>query len=134
MPFPLTRLFVGLFSYFQCPVFGCFHNFALTRPFIVNAAQVKDTMDDCSVKFLIIRSLELFGVGFYSVQTDEKIAGKTITLTIIESNDIRVVIVLQILAIYLQYFFVRTENIRDFTDFLPYVAATDLIHSVVSLF
>ena len=29
-------------------------------------------MDDCSVKFLIIRSLELFGVGFYSVQTDEK--------------------------------------------------------------
>ena len=72
MPFPLTRLFIGLFSYFQCPIFGCFHNFALTWPFIVNAAQVKDTMDYYSVKFLIIRSLELFGVGFYSVQTDEK--------------------------------------------------------------
>ena len=75
-----------------------FHDFTLARPFVIDSAKVKDTMNDHPVQLCFVSGTELFSIGAYGVETDEKITGNPIAFTIVERNDIRVIIVLQILA------------------------------------
>ena len=75
-------------------------------------------MNDHPVQLCFVSGTELFSIGAYGVETDEKITGNPIAFTIVERNDIRVIIVLQILAVYFQNLFVRAKDISYFTDLL----------------
>ena len=77
---------------------------------------MKYPVNNDTVEFIVIRSAELFCIGAYRIQADEQVSGQAVALTIVESNDVRVVVVLQILAVYFQNFFIGTENISDFTE------------------
>mgnify|MGYP006893735536 CR=1 FL=1 len=47
------------------------HNLPFTGPFVVDAAQVQDTMNNHPVKLAVVGLLKLFRIGADSIQTDE---------------------------------------------------------------
>ena len=75
-------------------------------------------MDDGTVEFLVIIRVECLGVCPDRIEADEQVTRDLISFRIIEGDDIRVIIVLEILAVYLQYLLVGTEDIADISRFL----------------
>ena len=74
-------------------------------------------MDDDPVQFTFVVVIgELFRIGAYGIEADEEVTAKAVAFTVVESDDICVIIVLQILAVYLEDLFVRAEDVGDFTD------------------
>ena len=74
-------------------------------------------MDDDPVQFTFVVVVgELFRIGAYGIKADEEVTAKAVAFTVVESDDICVIIVLQILAVHFEYFLVRAEDIGDFTD------------------
>ena len=59
---------------------------------------------------------ELFRIGAYGIEADEEVTAKAVAFTVVESDDICVIIVLQILAVHFEYLLVRAEDIGYFTD------------------
>ena len=100
-------------------VFGGFHDFPFSRSFVVNAAKVQDAVDDDAVQlpFVVIAG-KLFGVGAYRIQADEEVAAQAVAFAVVESDDVRVVIVLKVLAVHFEDFLVRTEDVGYFADSL----------------
>ena len=90
-----------IFPHFQRFVFCGFHDFAFSRPFVIDAAKMQYAVYDYAVEFRFIRGIELFGVGAYRVQTDEQIARQFLAFAVVERNDVRVIIMLQVLAVHL---------------------------------
>ena len=55
---------------------------------------MQDAVDDDPVQFpVVIASGELVGVGAHGVQADEEVSAQAVALTIVEGDDVRVVIV-----------------------------------------
>ena len=74
---------------------------------------MKNSVDDRAMQFFVVRCFELFRICFYRIQADKKVARYFVAAGIIERDDIGVIIVLQILAVYLQDLFVGTKDIGD---------------------
>ena len=76
-------------------------------------------MDDDAVQlpFVVIAG-KLFGVGAYRIQADEEVAAQAVAFAVVESDDVRVVIVLKVLAVHFEDFLVRTEDVGYFADSL----------------
>lgn len=72
--------------------------------------------DTMQFSFVVIAG-KLFGISAYRIKADEEVAAQTVSFAIIKGDDIRIIIVLEILTVYFEYLLVRTENIGDFTDF-----------------
>lgn len=118
----------GLFSnQGQGAILGRFHDFAFAGSLVVDAAQVQDAVDNDAVQFAFVRLVELLGVGAHGVQADEQVACDAVSFAIIEGDDIGVVIVLQVLSIHLQDFFIRAEDVGDFA-YLLVVGGRYLFH------
>ena len=100
----------------QGTVLGSFHDFSFTRTFVVNAAEVENAVDDDAMQFGIVVSAKKLGVGANGVEADEQVATQFVALAIVEGDDVGIVVVLQVLAVHLQYFLVVTEKIGDFTE------------------
>ena len=90
-----------IFPHFQCFVFCGFHDFAFSRPLVIDAAKMQYAVYDYAVEFRLIRRIELFGVGAYRVQADEQIARQFLAFAVVERNDVRLIIMLQVLAVHL---------------------------------
>ena len=74
-------------------------------------------MDDDPVQFTFVVVIgELFRIGAYGIEADEEVTAKAVAFTVVESDDICVIIVLQILAVHFEYLLVRAEDVGDFTD------------------
>ena len=43
----------------QCLVFGSLHQFALTRPLVVDAAEVQHTMNNHTIEFLLVSLMKM---------------------------------------------------------------------------
>ena len=95
------------------------HNLPFSRPFVIDAAKVQDAVDDDAVQlpFVVIAG-KLFGVGAYRIQADEEVAAQAVAFAVVESDDVRVVIVLKVLAVHFEDFLVRTEDVGYFADSL----------------
>ena len=59
-------------------------------------------MDDDPVEFRLISRTKLLGIGGHRVEADEEVARNLLLLRIVEGDDIRIVIMLEILPINLQ--------------------------------
>ena len=102
----------------QCLVLLRFHYFSFARSLVVDATKVEDAVDDDAVQFPFIRLVELFGIGSHSVQADKEVARNAVPFGLVEGDDIRVIIMLQVLTVYFQYLLVRAEDIGYFAHFL----------------
>ena len=71
-----------------------------------------------AVKFLLKADFKSFCVGFYRVDTDKNIARNLFFTTIVKSDDIGIIIVLQKFLVHFQNPFVIAENIVDVSGFL----------------
>ena len=69
------------------------------------------SVDDDPVEFRIVGRIELQGIGAHGVEADENVARNTVPFRVVERDDVRVIIVLQILAGYFQKLFLPTEKI-----------------------
>ena len=74
----------------QGTVLRCFHFFALARPFVIKAAEVKNAVNNDTVQFLVIVLAVFLGVGAHGVQRDDKVAADGVTLAVVEGDDVRV--------------------------------------------
>ena len=83
---------------------------------IIVSDEMKDSMNNYSVQFLLEFSSILWSILPDTVYTDEEITGKSVTFAVIKSYDIGEVIVLKIFLVYIQYIIVGTEDDRDLTD------------------
>ena len=77
---------------------------------------MQDAMDDDALQFFDVSGMELFAVASYRVQRNEDVARYPVGFTIVERDDVGVVIVPKILVVDLQNIFVGAENIGNFTD------------------
>ena len=70
-------------------------------------------MDDGAVEFLVVRGVKLFGVGAYRVEADEEVARNLVAGRIVEGDDVRIIVMLEILAVHLENLLVRTEDVAN---------------------
>ena len=87
---------------------------------VIITYQMQKTMHHHSVQFFRKFSSILDGIIPDSIDTYKKVTGKSVTLTIIESDDICEVIMLKILLVDIKNIIVRTEyygNITNAADF-----------------
>ena len=79
---------------------------------------MEDAVDDGTVEFLVVGSVEGFGISLHRVETDKQVAGDLIAARIIERDDIRIIIMLEVLAVYFQNLLVGAEDVADIADLL----------------
>ena len=92
------------------------HKFNILLGVIVISDKMKKAVDDDTVQLILKFGPELYGIFTDRINTNEKVSGKTVSLTVIESYNIRKIIVLKILLIDVKHVIVRTENNR----YIPY--------------
>ena len=60
---------------------------------------MENAVDDDTVQLAaVVATTKLVGVGADGVEADEEVAAQAVALTVVEGDDIRIVIVLQVLA------------------------------------
>lgn len=103
---------------------------------------MKKAVDDDPVQLILEFGSELDGIFTDRINTNEKVSGKTVALTVIESYNIRKIIVLKILLIDVKHVIVRTENNRNIPystyfalgrKFQPFVCFTTVAEFEVSV-
>lgn len=93
--------------YIQSFVLCFLHDFPFAGAFVVDAAQMENTMNNNTMQFPIIIVVgKLLGIGTYGIQANEKVTVQTVAFAVVESDDIRIIIMLQILAVHFQNLFV----------------------------
>lgn len=80
---------------------------------IVIADEVKHAVNHHAQQLCFTRNIEIFGIIAYPVVTYEHIAAHKFVLDIIKSDDVGVVIVVEILLVHVPKILVGTENIRQ---------------------
>ena len=103
----------------QSAVFVLLHNSSFSGAFVVDAAEVEDAVDNGAVELFVIRSGELLGVGPNGVEAYEEVARYLVFGGLVEGDYIGVVVVPEVLAVYLQNFFVRAEDVADVSGLFP---------------
>lgn len=106
-------------QYCQCFILVSLHDLAFSGAFVVDAAEVEDTVNDGTVELLIVGGVESFGISLYRVEADKQVSGDLVATGIVERDDIRIIIMLKVLAVYFQYLFIGAEDVADIADFLP---------------
>ena len=70
------------------------------------------------MKLGIVICFKHLGIRTNSIEANEDITTQAVTFTIVKGNDIGIIIMLQVFAVYLQYSLVIAEEIGDFTNSL----------------
>ena len=92
-------------------VFSCFHYFALARPLVVDAHKVQNAVYDDAVQLVVVSLAKLLGIGAHRVEADKQVAAQHIALAVVEGDDVGVIVVLEVLAVHLEYLFVVAEHV-----------------------
>ena len=95
------------------------HHLTLTRAFIVDTAQMQNTVYDNPMKLFVIIGSELFRIGTDSIHADKYITAYFIALGIVKRNHIGIIVMLQISLIHFENFLIGTKDIGYIAAFLP---------------
>lgn len=95
------------------------HYLTLTRSFVVDPAQMQNSVDYDAHQFAPIWLTKLIGIGADSIERYDDIAGDCALVGIIESDYVGIVIMIEKLAVDLQYFLVVAEKVA----YLPHSPA-----------
>ena len=74
---------------------------------------MQDAVDDDAMQLTLIGLIQHLCIRTHSVEADEDITTEAMALAIVESDDVCVVIMLQILQIYLQDALIGAEKVAD---------------------
>ncbi len=105
-------------SHCKCLVLAGFHNLAFALALVVDAAKVQNTVDDYAVQLLLICRPHHFAVAAHGVERDEKVAADDIILAVVEGDDVGVIVMLQVLAVYLKNLLVVAEYVGNVANLL----------------
>lgn len=109
-------MFLLLIPNSERTVFCLFHDSPFTRALVVDAAEVKDAVDNDAVKFSSVVGMEQFAVAPDSIQTDEDVAVDGVAFRVVKGDDVSEIVVLKILAVDFQYFCIVAEDIGNVSD------------------
>ena len=88
-------------------------------------------MTNHPTELIFKKSRKHFGIRFHCIQTNEYIARKYISFAIVESNNISIIIVFQILTIYSKYIIIVTKNKIDSTYRFIIMSGNHLDYEVI---
>ena len=97
----------------ECLVLFRLHNLALSGSLVVDAAEVENAVDDDAVELLFVGSTHVLGIRAHGVEGNEEVAADFIALSVVKGNDVRVIIVLEELAIDLQNLFIVHKDVGN---------------------
>lgn len=106
-------------------IFVRLHNFPFAGTFIVNAAKMKNAVDNYAQKFVIVGRTDSDGIGSDSVERDEYIAANETPGSIVKSDNIGEVVMIEKLLIDLENASIVTKNICESTG-APLMTASHL--------
>lgn len=95
------------------------HDLTFARTFIVDPAQMQNPVDYDAHQFAPVWLTKLIGIGADSIERYDDIAGYSALVGIIESDYVGIVIMIEKLAVDLQYLFVVAEKVA----YLPHSPA-----------
>jgi len=70
------------------------------------------------MQFPFVRLLELLGIGTHGIEADEEVATDAVSLGVVEGDDVGVIVMLQVLAVYFQYLLIGAKDIGHFAHLL----------------
>lgn len=91
--------------------FGGFHQLALARTLVIDATEVEDAMDDDAVEFVVVGFSEEFGIGAHGVEADHDVSIDDVFFIVVESDDIGIKVVTEVLVVDLEYLLVVNKHI-----------------------
>lgn len=101
-------------------VLSCLHDLSLTGSLVVDAAKVEDAVDDDTVELFVVGTAELVGISKDGVERDEDVAADGLALTVVEGDDVSIVVMPQILVVDFEYLLVVDKHVSDLA-YLPMV-------------
>jgi len=96
------------------------------RSVVVVTNQMKETMNDDPVEFLIELGTIFNGILTNGVDTDEQISGKLVSLTIVESDNVGKIVMLKITHVDIKDVIVGTKNYVNIADSSDLTAGDEL--------
>ena len=94
-----------------------FHNFALTRAFVVDATQMQHTVHDNPVKLAPIRFADSLGISAYSVERYKHIAAYHLATRGVEGDYVGIIIVIEETAVNVDNLGIIAKDIRQLADY-----------------
>ena len=107
---------MGSLQQVEGAVFGCLHDLALARTFVVDAAKVEYAVDHDAMQLFVERQAAVLGVRPHCIDGDVDVALYDIALAVIESDDVGIIVMTEILAVHFEYLLVVNEHITDLAN------------------
>ena len=101
---------------------------------VVIPDQVEQTMDDYPMEFFVKLGTIFNGILADRVDTDEKIAGKFLSLAIVECDDVGEVVMLEITHVDIEDVIVRTKYYVNIAQGSDFASGNELQPSVIRQF
>ena len=92
------------------------HYLALSWSLVVDAAKVEYAMDDDAVKLIVVGFAKLLSVGTHGVEGNHNVTIDYIVFIVVESDDVSLIVVTEILAIDLEYLLVVYKHIAHLSN------------------
>ena len=92
-------------------VFGGFHQLALAGTLVIDATEVEDAMNDDTVELIVVGLAEELGIGAHGVEADDDVAVDDVVFIVVESDDIGIKVVTEVLVVDLEYLLVVNKHI-----------------------
>lgn len=93
------------------------HDLTFAGTFVVYAAKMEYAVDDNTQQFSIITCADRHRIGRYSVERYEDITLDELAMSVVESNDIGVIIVIEELSVDIENLVVIAKDICNLPDY-----------------
>ena len=83
---------------------------------VIITDEMKDTMDNDPVQLVLEFGTIFESIFTDTIDTDEKVTGKSVPFAIVEGDDVSEIVMLEVLLVYIEDVVVRTEDYRYVTN------------------
>ena len=97
----------------KCLILMTFHDFALTRALVVDAAQVQHAMHNHAHELVAIVGSILRGIAAHGVERNHHVAAYAVAIAVVEGDDVGIVVVTQVLLVGGQDVVIVAEHISQ---------------------
>jgi hypothetical protein len=105
------------------------HSLLVLGALILEPAEMEDTMDDHTVQFFGVLVAKELGIATHRIKADEHVPRDHIPLTLVEGDDIGIVVMIEKVLIGLQDALITTELVAELAD-TAVIAGSDLTDPV----
>jgi hypothetical protein len=105
------------------------HALLVLRALVLEPAEMEDTMDDHAVQLFGVLGAKELSITTHRIKTDEHVPRDHIPITLVEGDDIGIVVMIEKVLIGLQDALITTELVAELTD-TTVIAGSDLTDPV----